>query len=184
MSYETSLTSLDTDFQNSSVTKNFSVGFNQAANCCKKNEVKRSSILEIFYVKEPSNLICGKHFGPKLKSQTVKLLGITESICCFYPYAKNQHHISILPWHIANLISRITLKIVSATFLLVCFLSLNKNTCQTRKMFFIHFKSSFRSPENQILEFYIFKFHEVIKCLKHKTRNTFHWITWEVNKVC
>ena len=29
----------------------------------------------------------------------------------------------------------ITLKVVSATFLLICFLSLNKSTCQTRKNF-------------------------------------------------
>ena len=61
------------------------------------------------------------------------------------------------------------LKVVSATFLLVCFLSLNKSICQTRKnVFLFHFKSSFRSQENEILEFYIFKFHDVIKCLSIK----------------
>ena len=37
-----------------------------------------------------------------------------------------------------------------------------------RKCFLFHFKSSFRSRENQILEFYIFKFHDVIKCLSIK----------------
>ena len=42
------------------------------------------------------------------------------------------------------------LKVVSATFLLVCFLYLNESTCQTRKF---HFKSFFRSRENQILVF-------------------------------
>ena len=57
---------------------------------------------------------------------------------------------------------------VSTTFLLVCFLSLNKSTCQTSK----NFKSSFRSRENQILEFCIFKFYDVIKCLSIK--QTFH----------
>ena len=31
--------------------------------------------------------------------------------------------------------------------------------------FLFQFKSSFRSQENQILEFYILKFHDVIKCL-------------------
>ena len=63
----------------------------------------------------------------------------------------------------------VTLKVVSATFLLVCFLSLNESTCQARKnVFLFHFKSSFRSRENQILEFYIFKFHDVIKCLSIK----------------
>ena len=62
-----------------------------------------------------------------------------------------------------------SLKVVSATFLLVCFLSLNESTYQTRKnVFLIRFKSSFRSGENQILEFYIFKFHDVSKCLSIK----------------
>ena len=61
------------------------------------------------------------------------------------------------------------LKVVSATFLLVCFLSLNENTCQTRKKnFLFHLKSLFRSQENQILEFYVLKFHDVIKCLSIK----------------
>ena len=46
------------------------------------------------------------------------------------------------------------LKVVSATFLLVCFLSLKKSTCETRKnIFLFHFKSSFHSRENQILDF-------------------------------
>ena len=63
----------------------------------------------------------------------------------------------------------VMLKVVSATFLLVCFLSLNESTCQTGKdVFLFHFKSSFRSQENQILEFYILKFHDVIKCLSIK----------------
>ena len=61
------------------------------------------------------------------------------------------------------------LKVVSATFLLVSFLSVNESTYQTRKsVFLFHFKSSFCSPENQVLEFYIFKFHDVIKCLSIK----------------
>ena len=33
------------------------------------------------------------------------------------------------------------------------------------RCFSFHFKSSFCSQENQILEFYILKFHDVIKCL-------------------
>ena len=36
------------------------------------------------------------------------------------------------------------------------------------RCFLFHFKSSFRSQENQILEFYILKFHDVIKCLSIK----------------
>ena len=47
-----------------------------------------------------------------------------------------------------------SLKVVCATFLLVCFVSVTESTCETRKKkFSFHFKSSFRSQENQILEF-------------------------------
>ena len=69
-----------------------------------------------------------------------------------------------------NLILRsVSLKVVSATFMLVCFLSLNKSIFQIRKnVFLFHFKSSFRSRENQILQSYIFKFRDVIKCLNIK----------------
>ena len=46
---------------------------------------------------------------------------------------------------------------------------LNKSTFETRKNVFLHhFKSSFRFRENQILEFYIFNFHNEIKCLNVK----------------
>ena len=51
------------------------------------------------------------------------------------------------------------------TFLLVCFLSLKRSLVKLRKMFSFHFKSSFRSLGNQILEFSIFKFHDAIKFL-------------------
>ena len=42
------------------------------------------------------------------------------------------------------------------------------------KCFLFHFKSSFRSWDNQILTFQIFKCHDVIKCLsmKHETHFT------------
>ena len=36
------------------------------------------------------------------------------------------------------------------------------------KRFFFHFKSSFRSWENQVLKFYVHKFHDVTKCLSIK----------------
>ena len=46
------------------------------------------------------------------------------------------------------------LKVVSTTFLLVCFLSQKESTCETRKnVSLFHFKSSFHTRENQILEF-------------------------------
>ena len=47
-----------------------------------------------------------------------------------------------------------------------------KHLSNQDKCFLFHYKSSFRSRENQILEFQIFKFHD-IKCLSI-TRNTFH----------
>ena len=56
------------------------------------------------------------------------------------------------------------LKVVSATFLLVCFLlCLNESTCETKKNVLFFLQKLF-SWENQILEFYIFKYHDVIKC--------------------
>ena len=48
-------------------------------------------------------------------------------------------------------------------------LGLNESTYQIiEKCFSFHFKNSFRSRENQILVFYIFKFYDVIKCLRIK----------------
>ena len=45
---------------------------------------------------------------------------------------------------------------------------------EQEKCFLFHFKSSFRSQENQILELCILKFHDVIKCLSVTQENTFH----------
>ena len=49
-------------------------------------------------------------------------------------------------------------KVVSATFLLVCFLSLNESTCQIRKMLFIPLQKLFsfsRKSTFSILDFQI-----------------------------
>ena len=43
-----------------------------------------------------------------------------------------------------------------------------KHLSNQEKCFLFHFKSSFCSRENKILEFCIFKFHDVIKCLSIK----------------
>ena len=48
------------------------------------------------------------------------------------------------------------------------FKSKREHLSNKEKCFLFHFKSSFRSRENQILEFTIFKFHDVIKCLSIK----------------
>ena len=54
------------------------------------------------------------------------------------------------------------------------FKSKRKRLSKLKKCFLFHFKSSFYSRENQILEFYIFKFHDVIKCrtIKQEIRFT------------
>ena len=62
-----------------------------------------------------------------------------------------------------------------AVCLLVCFVCPKERNCETRKKCFLfHFESSFRSWNNQILNFQIFKCDDVIKCLsiKHKTHFT------------
>ena len=46
-----------------------------------------------------------------------------------------------------------SLKVVSAIFLLVWFLSLNESTCQTRKNVFYFTSKALYSRKNQILEF-------------------------------
>ena len=75
------------------------------------------------------------------------------------------------------------LKVVSATFLLIYFLGLKECTCETWKnVFYFTSKAFFCSPENQILAFQIFKFHDIIKCLSIKQE--IHLLdTWEVNAV-
>ena len=62
------------------------------------------------------------------------------------------------------------LKVVSATFLLDCFIYLKESTYiwNKKKCFLFHFESFFRSWDNQILTFEIFKCHDVIKCLSMK----------------
>ena len=49
-----------------------------------------------------------------------------------------------------------------------------------KKCYLFHFGSSFCSWDNQIMTFQISWHH---KMPKHKTRNTFLWITWKVNTV-
>ena len=46
-----------------------------------------------------------------------------------------------------------SLKVVFTTFFLDCFSSVRESTCKTGKIVLFHFKSSYCSPENQILVF-------------------------------
>ena len=47
------------------------------------------------------------------------------------------------------------------------------NMINMEKCFLFHFKSSFHSRENEILEFQIFNFHDVIKCPNIKQETYF-----------
>ena len=62
------------------------------------------------------------------------------------------------------------------------FLGLIESTCETRgkKVFYFTLKlcSFSRKSKFRILDIQISWSHQT----KHKTRNTFYWITWEVNK--
>ena len=73
----------------------------------------------------------------------------------------------------------LSLKVVSATFTLICFLRLNESNCQTSKnVFYFSSKAPFvlKKSNFRILHFQILWRHQMPK---HKTRNTFHWKTWE-----
>ena len=64
----------------------------------------------------------------------------------------------------ARLVKKI-LKVVSATFLLICFFfkSQKECFCETKEnVFLFHFKSSVCCLENQSLDFWIFNFHDVM----------------------
>ena len=69
-------------------------------------------------------------------------------------------------------------KVVSATFLLICFQIWKKTFLKLglQNLFLFLRKSNFRILGMQISRFY--------QMPKHKARNTFYWITWEVNTVC
>ena len=90
-------------------------------------------------------------------------------ICCSYSHFDTQTAMGVLhSFSIKNIFyDKMSLKVVSATFLLVSFLSGNESTYQTREIVF-YFTLKALSIQNQILEFCIFKFHDVIKCLNIK----------------
>ena len=62
------------------------------------------------------------------------------------------------------------------------FMTKREHSWSKEEVFLFQLESSFRSWDNQILYFEIFKCYDVIKC-QHETRNTFYWIIWEVNRV-
>ena len=110
--YKTSLTSRDTCknlFQNPSVTKTYSVGSNHDAKLSHTNQNQyRSNHAEDSIPEMLENLAiwwANRILGQKIKNHNVKLLDMTESICCSYwssPIYKNQHYNSIQSWYIAH----------------------------------------------------------------------------------
>ena len=90
------------------------------------------------------------------------------------------------PVHILNFfpILLLSLKVVFATFSLVCFLCLKESTWETRKNVFISLQKLFLfsgKSNFRILDILISWCHQMSK---YETRNTFYWITWEVNTIC
>ena len=88
---------------------------------------------------------------PLRKGQLPHLVFITESLLVepvghMDPDIKDKVTKPIqVPWT-GNLPTEcVSIKVVSATFLLVCFLSLKECTCETKKKFLFHFKNSFCS---------------------------------------
>ena len=75
------------------------------------------------------------------------------------------------------------LKVASSAFSLVCFVSWKESTCETRKnVFYFTWKvfSFLRSSSLNFSDIQRLWRHQIPM---HKTRNTFYWITCEVNTV-
>ena len=65
----------------------------------------------------------------------------------------------------------------------VCILSLNKSTWKPGKMFFLSLQELFSFSRKSDFRIPSFQVSWRLQMPKHKTRNTFHWITWKVNTV-
>ena len=90
-----------------------------------------------------------------------------------------------LKWQVESNIFTSTwfFKVVFTTFLLVCIVCLKESTCKLRKLFFISLWKLF-----SFFRLSNFKFSDIQmswrhQMPKHETRNTFYWITWEVNSL-
>ena len=104
-----------------------------------------------------------------------KYCNVYESFMCSVSYYSKLYYLVIL--FSFSLVStcllhgvglQVTSKVVSATFLLVCFLCLKESFYETRKnVFYFTSKTLF---VNQILTFQISKCHDVIKCLNNKIK--------------
>ena len=64
------------------------------------------------------------------------------------------------------------LKVVSATCLIVCFACPQEGTCEIKKnVFYFTSKALFSSGDNQILNFQMFKCHDLITCRRMKLKH-------------
>ena len=106
-----------------------------------------------------------------------------ENKTSFVIKIKKNQWLDIMGYFIAknSFAGEVTLKVAPATFLLV---SLKEGTCKTKKnVFLFNFESLFRSWNNQILAFQDIEMSQRNQMSKYETRNTFYWITSEVNGV-
>ena len=71
---------------------------------------------------------------------------------------------------------------MSPTSLLVCFVSLIKSTCETKKNVFFYFtlKVLLRQSDFNFSDIQMSWHHQMPK---NETGNTFYWITWNINVV-
>ena len=67
------------------------------------------------------------------------------------------------------------LKVVSTTFVVVCFVSLKEDTCEMRKGSFCYW-----DDQIDFLDIHMFWCHQMAK---HETLITFYWISSEINNV-
>ena len=96
----------------------------------------------------------------------------------FSAHSRSKNVVSALTLNI-----RILLKVVSATFLLICFVCLKETICETRKnVFFLLWKlfSFLRQSNFKFSDIQVSWYHQMPK---HESRITFYRITWEVNTV-
>ena len=89
-------------------------------------------------------------------------------------------------WYFVYVVSLIKplkkIKVVSATFALVCFSSVKESTYKIWKI--ISFQKLFSLPRKLNFCILYFQISWRHRMPKHKTSNTFYWITWEVNTFC
>ena len=68
-------------------------------------------------------------------------------------------------------------------FAILFCMSKREHLWSKEKCFLIHFESSFHSLDNKIFNFSYIQMSWQYQMPKNETRNTFYWITWEVNTV-